>query len=330
MNNQVFEEVKLIAKKYDIVFSDENDIEKCKQEFSNKVNWVSISIYQLLSEEFIREFANRVNWHNISIFQKLSEEFIREFANRVNWNYISVDQNLSEGFIREFTDRVNWVSISNCQKLSEEFIREFANKVNWNDISIFQKLSEEFIREFSDKVDWYNISRYQKLSEAFVREFANKVNWNNISRYQKLSKGFIKEYNLTIPKDNWLYKTKEEKLSYLKENCDGIYEIVDDNYIVAYKSTKMGGYSTYNFQYQYEVNKTYEAHCDCNVDNEDSFGLSAWTKEKALKHYNRGKLFKVYINIEDIGAIVHDNKKIRCSKLTVISEESFKGRDANE
>ncbi|HNW65785.1 MAG TPA: hypothetical protein PKO10_01070, partial [Aliarcobacter cryaerophilus] len=168
-------------------------------------------------------------------------------------------------------------------------------------------------------------SKYQKLSEGFIREFSDKVNlyWNCISSNQKLSESFIKEYNLTIPKYNWLYKTKEEKLSYLKKHCSNIYKIVDNNYIVAYKSTKIEGYSIYNFQYQYKVGEIYESHCDCNIDNENSFGLSAWTKEKALEYYDEGKLFKVHINIEDIGAIVHDNMKIRCSKLTVISEESF-------
>ncbi|HNW65784.1 MAG TPA: hypothetical protein PKO10_01065 [Aliarcobacter cryaerophilus] len=296
MNNQVFEEMKSIAKDYNIVFSDENDIKICK-----KIKWDCISKYQKLSEEFIREFADKVDWYNVSAYQKLSESFIREFANKVYWRDISYKQ-----------------------KLSEEFIREFSDKVDWYWISFYQKLSEEFIREFADRIDWHHISMYQKLSEEFIREFADKVDWNNISRYQKLSESFIKEYKLTISKYNWLYKTKEDKLSYLKENCNSIYEIVDDDYIVAYKSTLLNGYSTYNFQYQYKVNGIYESHCDCNINNENSFGLSAWTKEKALKHYNKGKLFKVHINIEDIGAIVCNNKKIRCSKLTIVSEESFK------
>jgi len=257
MNNQVFEEMKSIVKNYDIVFWNENDIEKCKQEFVDKVNWINISIYQ---------------------------------------------------------------------KLSEEFIREFSDKADWINISIYQKLSEEFIREFSDRVNWYNVSTYQKLSKEFIREFADKVCWHCISRYQKLSKEFIKKFkkfDLTISENNWLYKSKEEKLSYLKENCKDVYEIVDDKYIVAYKSTRVDGSSIFNFQYQYKVDETYKSHCDCNIDEENSFGLSAWTKEKALEHYNKGKLFKVHINIEDVGAIVHDNKKIRCSKLTIVSEESF-------
>ena len=123
----VFEEVKSIAKEYDIVFSNENDIEKCREEFSDKLYWSRISMYQ-----------------------KLSEEFIREFSDKVNWNYISTYQKLSEGFIREFSDKVDWEWISTYQKLSEEFIREFSNKVNWKYISKYQKLSEEFIREFAE------------------------------------------------------------------------------------------------------------------------------------------------------------------------------------
>ena len=329
MNSQVFEKMKLIVKEYNIVFLDENDIEKCKQEFVDKVKWYNISQYQKLSEEFIREFSNKVNWKYISICQKLSEEFIREFADKVSWKYISEYQKLSEEFIRKFANNVCWSYISSNQNLSEEFIREFSKKVDWYHISINQKLSEEFIREFADKVNWYCISKYQKLSEVFIREFADRVDWYCISRYQKLSKEFIKKFkkfkkfDLTISENNWLYKSKEEKLSYLKENCKDVYEIVDDKYIVAYKSTRVDGSSIYNFQYQYKVNEVYESHCDCNVDNENSFGLSAWTKEKALEHYSKGKLFKAHINIEDVGVIVHDNKKIRCSKLTIVSEESF-------
>ncbi|HNW66572.1 MAG TPA: hypothetical protein PKO10_05185 [Aliarcobacter cryaerophilus] len=323
MNNQIFEEMKSIAKDYDIVFLDESDIEKCKQEFVDKVDWEYISIYQKLSEGFIREFADKVYWEHISIRQKLSEGLIREFADKVNWCYISMYQKLSEGLIREFADKVDWGYISRYQPLSEGLIREFADKVDWGYISRYQPLSEGFIREFADNVYWDYISYSQKLSEEFIREFADKVNWYCISEYQKLSEEFVKEHQLTILEDNWLYKTKEDKLSYLKENCNGIYEIVDDNYIVAYKSTRVDGYSTFNFQYQYKENEVYESHCDCNINDENSFGLSAWTKEKALEHYSKGKLFKVHINIEDIGAIVHDNKKIRCSKLTVISEESF-------
>jgi hypothetical protein len=237
----------------------------------------------------------------------------------VNWLYISKYQKLSENTIREFKDNVNWYDISLYQKLSENFIREFKDKVKWDWISISQNLSEDFIREFKDKVNWNNIFIHQKLSETFIKEFKDKVNWNWISEYQKLSEEFIKEFNLVKP-DNWLYIPKEEKLNTIKQS--NLYEIIDDTYIIAYKSTR-SGYSIINFQYYYEVGKVYEAHCDCNLNNYNSFGLSAWTKERALDYYNDEdvRLFRVKIHIDDLGAFIQNNHgKLRCFKLEVIEQ----------
>jgi len=271
-------------------------------------------------EKKLRELIkkDKVNWNNISKYKKLSEKFIREFKDKVDWNNISATHKLSEKFIKEFKDKVDWDCISSYQKLSEKFIRELKGKVSWDCISSYQKLSEKFIREFQDKVDWYNISETHKLSEKFIREFQDKVNWKIISECQKLSRNFIKEFNLTMREDCWRYKTKEEKLKYIKDNkLDKVYKLVGNKYIIAYKSTRLDGYSVFNFQYKYEVGKTYKSHCDCNIDNENSFGLSAWTKEKAIE-YHKGSLYKVRINIEDIGCFVHNNGKIRAKKITIL------------
>ena len=285
---------------------------------NNKINYFNILKHHKLSEDFIRENADNVNWTYVSVNQNLSEGFIREFQDKVNWYFISIYQKLSfEEFIREFQNKVNWHWISIYQKLSEEFIREFQNKIDWIYISIYQKLSEGFIRENADKVFWENISKYQKLSEEFIKEFQDKINWYCISRYQKLSEDFIKEFNLEKPKDNWLYVSKEEKLEYIKNNTD--YEVVDNEYIIAYKSCRRNGYSKFNFQYRYEVGEVYESHCDCNLGEKDSFGLSAWTREGALS-YCKEKLFRVKINIEDIGAIIHNSNKVRCFRLTILEE----------
>jgi len=69
---------------------------------SAKVDWVLISSYQRLSENFIREFQDKVYWPSISNKQKLSESFIREFQDKVYWPYISHKQKLSEEFREEF------------------------------------------------------------------------------------------------------------------------------------------------------------------------------------------------------------------------------------
>ena len=231
------------------------------------------------------------------------------------------EQNLNCS-IREFQNKVYWDGISVNQKLSEDFIREFQNKVYWDGISEYQKLSEDFIREFQNKVDWYRISEYQKLSEDFIREFQNKVDWDWISEYQKLSEDFIREFDLKISDNNWLYKDIEFKKKHIKENTS--FNIIDNKYIIAYKSVRSDNYSCFNFQYQYFPGNVYETNqCDCNIDNENSFGLSAWTKEKALEYHNKGKLLKIKINIEDIGAIVQNEQKIRCWKLEVLEEIEF-------
>ena len=293
----------------------------------NKAEWDMKSNKPGLSEEYIRENSDKINWVRISEYQILSENFIREFSDKVNWHVISQYQKLSEGFIRENSGKVIWYYISSYQKLSEGFIREFSNKVDWGCISIDQKLSEEFIREFSDKIIWEYISKYQKLSEGFIREFSNKVNWYYISGYQKLSPEFIKEYNLTeynltIPETCWLYKDKEFKREYIKKNTS--YEIVGDK-VIAYKSCRGDGYSRFNFQYHYEVGGEYEAHANYNIDEENSFGISAWTKDRALSYYNKGKLFKVEIDLEDIAAIAFEEKKIRASRIKILEEVEFYG-----
>jgi hypothetical protein len=78
-----------------------------------------------LDIEAIRKNPEEVDWVWISQYQKLSEEFIREFSKKVYWGYISEYQKLSEEFIREFSDKVDWYNISEYQKLSKGFIREY-------------------------------------------------------------------------------------------------------------------------------------------------------------------------------------------------------------
>ncbi|MFW9879120.1 MAG: hypothetical protein ACFFG0_39075, partial [Candidatus Thorarchaeota archaeon] len=89
------------------------------------------------------------------------------------------------------------------------------------------------------------------------------------------------------------------------------------------KSCRSDGYSCFNFQYKYEEGKEYESHADYNANNDNSFGLSAWTKEKALDYHNKGKLFKVDIDIDDVACIVQEGNKIRAKKLKILEEIDF-------
>ncbi len=201
--------------------------------------------------------------------------------------------------------------------MSENFIREFKDKVDWDFISQYQRLSENFIREFQYYVNWNNISKYQILSENFIREFQDQVNWIFISKYQKLSSNFIKKFNLYISKNNWLYKDRKYKMRQIKD-C-GLYEI-DGDYVIAYKSTRKNGLSVYSNQYKYQMGETYHSSCDCNIDAQNSFGLSTWTKEEALDYHLSGELYKVKIHIDNVGALTQNYHKIRCFKLKIIEK----------
>ncbi len=318
-----YEEVKEIKKKYNLT-GEKYDAaktwcdlsflplpEKLIREAADKVSWNFVSVRSRLSEEFIEKFQDKVSWLYISAYQLLSEDFIREFKNEVNWSYISAYQPLSEDFIREFKNEVNWTYISTYQKLSENFIREFKDEVDWECISGCQKLSEGFIREFQDYVNWYNISEYQPLSEEFIREFQDEVDWYNISWYQAVSKEFLAEFRYE------LCNNSDKPVSYWKREVQetGLYECHRD-YFYAYKGIRSDRYSKYNFQYRYMPGETYECFSDYS-DDEDSFGLSAWTEECAEGYCNE-LVVKVKIYYRDVTAVVHDGGKIRCKKLTVM------------
>jgi len=254
--------------------------------------------------------------------EPLSEEFIEQNKDLVNWFPISQFQKLSEEFIERNKDLVNWWCISKYQKLSEEFIERNKDLVDRDYISVYQKLSEEFIERNSDLVVWINISRYQKLSEEFIER--NKVIERNkdlvdreyISKFQKLSEEFRLKHNLSLPENNWLYSDKETKQKAIKD-C-GLYEL-DNDWVIAYKGIRSNGYSKFNFQYKYELGNTYCCHADHNLDNENSFGLSAWTEEKARKYCNE-KIVKVRIHLDHVAALVHDCHKIRCEQFEIIEE----------
>jgi hypothetical protein len=218
----------------------------------------------------------------------------------------------------------DWDGICRDKKLSIEFMRKHKEQVNWQCISIYQKLSEEAIREFHYYFDWKYVFKYQNLSEQLIRDFRNKLGAYNISRHQKLSNKFRKELQFNKPYCNWMNNSVSNKLRYIKKNgIDRVYPLDKDKngyFLIAYKSVNTNGTSRTNLQYVYEIGKTYESWCDCNLFDENSFGLSAWTKEGALNFYSGGKLLLVKIYLKDLGAIVHKGHKLRAFKMTILEE----------
>lgn len=120
------------------------------------------------SEEEIRKAYSCLsihNWIDISEFQKLSEDFIREFQNKISWYDISYFQKMSEDFIREFQDKVDWFSISLNEKLqvSDKFCEEFDNKLYDNFVwringTTHRTLGPAFRNEY-----WYRGTRIKNV-----------------------------------------------------------------------------------------------------------------------------------------------------------------------
>lgn len=311
--------------------------------YADFINWSDIS-ERYLSNSFINRFYNKLSFPSVLMHNNISDDLIRNYIESIDQvggiitrcqipedileelmnshraslsEYIIKHQNLSDAFMRKHIDKFHYFIKDLCkvQKLSESFIRDFKDKVSWSTICVYQKLSEPFMEEFIEYLDWKNVAIYQQLSPEFIKKHIDLLDSRLINRYQYLPE-HQKESN------NWLYWTKQDKLKFIKENCNGAYEIVDDHYIVAYKSVRTNNYSHYNFQYKYEVGNEYEAHCNYDVSNSNSFGLSAWTKKYAAIYNDCGKILKVHIKIEDIGAIIIDhNYKIRAKKFKVVSEE---------
>jgi len=177
------------------------------------IDWKKISIWCVLSEEFIEKYQNKVNWFYISKHQILSEPFIEKYKDKVEWFYISQSQVLSESFIEKYKDKINWENISNYQILSEDFIEKYYDKVDWYYISRSQILSEPFIEKYENKFDWVFISMHQTLSESFIEKFEKKVAWICVSKFQNLSKKFVEKYksDVYIDEYNKCYKYFTQK-----------------------------------------------------------------------------------------------------------------------
>jgi len=287
------------------------------QKFQHKVNWTSISFHQQLSQAFIETFQDKLCWAIIGSRQTLSEDFIEKFQAKLNWAKVSSCQRLSEPFIEKFQNNVCWTAICGCKKLSEAFIEKFQHKMKWGTIGCFQQLSEAFIEKFQTKLYGKDISEFQILSEDIIEKFGfGYFCRHKVSSFQNLSPFFIQKHNLTVPEDCWLHKSVEFKRQQILQT--GKYSLEGD-YIIAYKGIRSDNYSVYSFLYQYFVGKTYTSHCDCNVTSENSFGLSAWTEERARLFCNQ-KLIKIKIHLNDLGCMVQNKSKLRCFKFTVIEE----------
>ena len=274
---------------------------------------ISQKIAKEIKENFGYDFAE-MNWEQISQqYKYLSEDFIEKYADKIDWNAISIYQKLSEDFIDKHTNKVYWSAISRYQKLSEDFIDKHTDKVDWNCISRYQKLSEDFIDKHTNKVYWSAISIYQKLSEDFIDKHTDRVYWDYISKYQAITPEFADKHNIKI--NNNSQRTADEWKKMIEKT--GLYKCHED-YFYAYKNIRNDRYSHFNFQYQYLPGEIYDCFSDYS-DDENSFGLSAWTEKEAHDYSDNGMVVKLKVNYTDVTAIIHNSNKIRCKRITVLN-----------
>jgi len=115
------------------------------------------------------------------------------------------------------------------------------------------------------------------------------------------------------------YWKENKRNSYISEFCKKWGLRHTKNYVYGFKSVRLDNYSAYNFQIKYLKNKTViDKNCDCNIDEENSFGLSAWNTQKAKEYYPKGKIIRVKIHKKDIGCVLMNTGKIRCFKQKVL------------
>jgi hypothetical protein len=80
----------LVINRYSIKEIEENII------FFDDWDWVKISTYQYLTDNFIEKYSDKVDWDQISYFQYLSETFIRKHINKINFKCLIYNKNISE------------------------------------------------------------------------------------------------------------------------------------------------------------------------------------------------------------------------------------------
>ena len=70
-------------------------IDNTISEISEKVIYKNVEKW-LIVKDYIEKYQNEVDWINISAYQKLSEEFIRRFKDKINFKWLKENENISE------------------------------------------------------------------------------------------------------------------------------------------------------------------------------------------------------------------------------------------
>lgn len=156
MNDNVFKELKIIAKKGRFNIS-----HKDRDVFARKIlRQPKFSYYAsqyTLSEDFIEEFKDNIIWELVCQYSFLSEKLIVKYEKYIDWYAISRFQKLSLNLIEKYEKNINWYGLVNNPNLTQDIIRKYISKLEIKAIVINSKSS------FDNEVNWY---RY--LSKDFI------------------------------------------------------------------------------------------------------------------------------------------------------------------
>ena len=76
--------------------------------------WIRICRFMELSEDFMREYSNKLNWMYISMNQKLSIQFLKDYQDKIDWYYFAgYNKNITVEILKEFSHKINRIKVIN-------------------------------------------------------------------------------------------------------------------------------------------------------------------------------------------------------------------------
>lgn len=222
----------------------------------NKEDWILISKYQDLDDDFMNKYKEKLHWdlilkykklklstilkfkdyidfELIINFQKITEKDLSlEFIDKINIHKLILSKNLSYNFIKNNESLICWDCLSRSRfKSNNDIYNYYYDKLNWFLISLNKILDESIIDKFNNKINWNLLLINQCLSEDLLIKYKDKLNWSLVSEYQNLSENFIIN-NKNLIDYKLLLNNKYIKIN--KIDLFNIYSVdeIDSNYLI--------------------------------------------------------------------------------------------------
>jgi hypothetical protein len=132
----------------------EEQIEKYNKYFS-KYSFYILPQYQKLSEKLIRKLESKLNWNPLSIYQIMSDDFIEEFKDKITFDRPNISSNLLHKLKMDYN-----------QKFQNNLILLEENNISptWNDILEMLDLKDDnqFISDIAENYFWYSLYSHIK------------------------------------------------------------------------------------------------------------------------------------------------------------------------